>query len=303
MAIVNQTILDLMYVGWQTKLMDSFRGTKTFWQQLAMPISSSSGTENYPFIEDLGSMLEYFGEIPIESIVAQMHSVPNKKFGRVYSVRREDIERDQLKLLPTTAASFGSMMALWRDDMLSDVLGNLESIVGYDKQPFLDTDHVAPNGAIVSNLGTKKLDFSTLAKAQGSFGVGKGAMTALKNKDNKSLRVRPTVLVVGNDLEDMANTGMTAEKLDDGKVNIYRNSCKVMVVPDMPAEHWMLVDTSKPMKPFLMQVEVEPQPLPPPSVDSDRWKLEEKADFGCKARGNAHVGMWQLAWGSNGTVA
>ena len=74
-------------------------------------------------------------------------------------------------------------------------------------------------------------------------------------------------------------------------------------MPWMPANQWLLVDASKVTKPFIVQTEVAPQPLPPPSVDSDMWRIEEKAVFGCKARGNAHVAFWQLAWGSDGTVA
>ncbi|WP_417913673.1 Mu-like prophage major head subunit gpT family protein [Candidatus Electronema sp. JM] len=301
-SAVNQAVLDALYTGWQTKLMMQFRSTKTYWQRLAMPTKSNAAKEEYPFVEDLGLMQEYFGEMAAESVIAQLHTVPNRKFAKVVTVRREDIERDKLNLLPTSAASYGEAMALWPDDMLGEVLRSMFSIRCYDSQYFLDTDHPVGSG-VVSNAGTKKLDFSTLAKAQGSFGLGKTAMQSLKDKDGKPYMISPTLLVVGADLEDMAKAGMTAERLEDGKNNIYRNACEVLMVPWMPANQWLLVDASKVTKPFIVQTEVAPQPLPPPSVDSDMWKMEEKAVFGCKARGNAHVAFWQLAWGSDGTVA
>lgn len=302
MPVVNQAVLDALYTGFQTKLVQQFRNTKTFWQQVAMPVSSSSAKEELPFIEDLGLMRQYFAELPVESVIAQMQDIENLDFGRAFSMKKKDIERDKLGLLPTNAASYGEMMALWPDDLVGSLLANVFTTVGYDGQYLCDTDHPVGD-TVVSNAGTKKLDFSTYAKAVASFGAGKTAMTSLKDKDGKPFHIRPTLLIVGPDLEDVANTGMTADRLDDGTANIYKNACKTLVVPWLPAEHWRLVDASKTVKPLIFQTEKKPEVLPPPTMQSDMWRIQEKAVFGCRARGNAGPGMWQLIWGSDGTVA
>lgn len=302
MPVVNQAVLDALYTGFQTKFNQQFRSTKTFWQQLAAPTMSNAAEEGYPFVEDLGLMKQYFAELPIESVIAQIQRIENLKFGRAFSLKREDIERDKVGLLPTNAASYGEMMAKWPDSLVGRLLRNLFSTEGYDGQDFFDTSHPVGD-TLVSNKGTKKLNFSTLAAAQASFGVGKTAMESLVDKDGDPYEISPNLLVVGPDLVDMARSGMTNDRLEDGTNNIYKGACEVLMIRWMNPEEWFLFDTTKTIKPFIFQQELKPEPLPPPTMQSDMWRIQEKAVFGCRARGNAHVFAWQLAWGSDGTVA
>lgn len=65
---------------------------------------------------------------------------------------------------------------------------------------------------------------------------------------------------------------------------------------------WMLLDTSKPIKPFIFQLRQAPKvtsrmmDMDPNVFDFDEYK------FGIKARGNAGYAFWQLAFGSTNTL-
>lgn len=182
--------------------------------------------------------------------------------------------------------------------------GPAGDIVCYDGVYLCDTSHVVPaagGGTTTrSNKITKALNFSTFAAAQASFGAAKDLFQGQQDADGNPLMMMPTTLVVGNDLEDTANAGMTLERLEDGKPNIYRNKCKVVKFDWVKTGEWFLVDDSQPLKPFIFQQEKMPYYLPPVSTaDAER---DEKVDFGIKARGNCLTAYWQLIVGSTGTT-
>lgn len=61
---------------------------------------------------------------------------------------------------------------------------------------------------------------------------------------------------------------------------------------------WFLLDTSRPIKPMVFQERV---PYTPPSLDTDKDSnvfLSDEFLYGMRARVNAGLGLWQLAFGS-----
>ncbi|MGL4205807.1 MAG: Mu-like prophage major head subunit gpT family protein, partial [Aeromonadaceae bacterium] len=63
---------------------------------------------------------------------------------------------------------------------------------------------------------------------------------------------------------------------------------------------WCLLDTTKPVKPFIYQPRKKPVFVQQTSMDSpDVFNLAEYK-FGAEARGAAGYGFWQLAFGSTG---
>lgn len=311
--IVNNSTLNALRLGFQKSFMASYTGTSAVWPMFAMATTSQSAEEGYPFAEELGLMKEYFGELAVEQLAVQLYKLKNRKFGRSYALRVEDIERDNhLNILPNKAQAFGRAMQLWGDQLLGEQFraafdgGPSGDNLCYDSAFMCDTSHpvILPGGAIgtASNKITPALDFSTLAAAQASFGVAKDLFQGRKDKDNQPLLIRPNILAVGSDLEDTANAGMTLERLEDGKPNIYRNKCKVVVFDWIKTGQWFLLDTSSPIKPFVFQTEKKPAVQPVPGADSDQVRIQEIVDFSVKARGAGGFGEWRLIVGSDGTT-
>ncbi|WP_337050265.1 Mu-like prophage major head subunit gpT family protein, partial [Serratia fonticola] len=61
---------------------------------------------------------------------------------------------------------------------------------------------------------------------------------------------------------------------------------------------WYLLDTTKPVKPFIFQEREQPTFVQQTSMDSDAVFMTRKFRFGCEARGESGFGFWQLAFGS-----
>lgn len=55
------------------------------------------------------------------------------------------------------------------------------------------------------------------------------SMGKFKDDEGRSLDVRPTVLLVGPGLEDTARALLTSDRLEDGKVNLYKGTAELVV--------------------------------------------------------------------------
>jgi phage major head subunit gpT-like protein len=65
---------------------------------------------------------------------------------------------------------------------------------------------------------------------------------------------------------------------------------------------WMLLDTRRPMKPFIMQMRTAPVLTQKTRADDETVFNTDEFVFGTRARGNVGFGFWQLAYGSKDTL-
>jgi len=129
-------------------------------------------------------------------------------------------------------------------------------------------------------------------------------MKKFKDDEGRPLNVTPNVLLVGPALEDTANALMTNDKLEDGKPNPYKNTATVVVDARISSDTaWFLLDTTKPVKPFVFQDRKSPVFVEQTDAQSDDVFNRKKFKFGAEARAAFGFGFWQLAFGSDGTVA
>ncbi|MNN20941.1 Mu-like prophage major head subunit gpT [compost metagenome] len=157
------------------------------------------------------------------------------------------------------------------------------------------------NGASVSNKGTAKLSCATQAAAQAGYGAARTAMRQFKDEDGRPLDVSPTVLLVGPALEDTARALLTSERLEDGRINPYRNTAELVVSARITSDTaWYLLDTSKPVRPFIYQERKAPNFVQQTDPQADDVFMRKKFKFGAEARAAGGYGFWQLAYGSTG---
>jgi phage major head subunit gpT-like protein len=104
------------------------------------------------------------------------------------------------------------------------------------------------------------------------------------------------VLLVGPGLQDDANSLMTSDRLDDGKTNPYKGTATVVVDARLAnSTDWYLLDTTKPVKPFIFQQREKPTMMSLTDITSDHVFNQGEFLFSCEARGAAGYGFWQLA--------
>jgi phage major head subunit gpT-like protein len=81
---------------------------------------------------------------------------------------------------------------------------------------------------------------------------------------------------------------MTVDKLEDGKPNPYKGTAKVKVSARLTDDNaWFLLDTTKPVKPFVYQERKKPVFVQQTNMESPSY-LWRCFNFGAEARGGGY---------------
>jgi phage major head subunit gpT-like protein len=277
---------------------------KPMWTKFATRIPSTGSQNDYSWIKDgWPSMRKWIGEKVVKNMSAGKYVILNEPYESTIGVKRDDLEDDNTGIYAAMVKAEGQAAAMWPDELVADLVNGVFTLECYDGQYMVDTDHPVGDGT-ASNKGTKKLDCSTLAKAQGSLGVAITAMTSQKNDQGRPLNVQPNLLLVPPALRETANVLMTSDRLEDGKPNPYKGMFEVVVWPQLTsATAWFLIDGTKALMPFLFQERKAPTLVSQTNPDADDVFNLAVYKFSIEARGNAGYGFWQLIYGSTGADA
>ena len=151
-------------------------------------------------------------------------------------------------------------------------------------------------------MGTKPLSVATLAHAEESFGAALTVLQELKDEDGRPIGVMPNVLLVPPALRDTARRLLTSEKLANGEDNPYKGAAEMVVEPRLISRTaWFVLDTTKPVLPFIYQERKAPVFVQQTDAEADDVFNRKKFKFGAEARAAGGYGFWQLAYGSTGT--
>ena len=303
--LVNKSSISAVFITLNTLFNKAFLGALPMFEKIAMRVPSTSSQEDYAWLSNFPKMQRWIGEKSIKSLKAYKYSVVNEDFEATVEVDRNDIEDDRLGIYAPQAQAAGISAKMFPDELVGEVVEGAFTNLCFDGQFFVDTDHPVTdaNGTVssVSNKGTKALSIATQALAIASFGAGRTAMRKFKDNEGRPLGINPNILMVGPTLEDTANTLMTTDRLEDGKPNLYKGSCEVVVNPYITSDTaWFLLDTKQPVKPFIYQERKAPVFVQQTDPQADDVFLRKKFKFGAESRAAGGYGFWQLCFGSTG---
>lgn len=306
--IVNGATLSAVFTNIKTTFHRAFDAAPSQWQQTAMLVPSTGRQNDYSWLSSFPRMKKWVGDKVVKSLAAFKYTIVNDDFEATVEVDRNDIEDDNLGIYGPQAESAGYSAKQLPDEIVADLKNGAFASNCYDGQYFYDTDHPVGDGsggvASVSNKGTKVLSNATLVAAQASYGAARTAIMALKDDEGRPLGLVPNVLEVPPALEAMGNLLLGADKLNDNSPNPFKGTATLVVNPRLTsATAWLLHCTSMPIKPFILQERKKPtfvQQVTPESADVFNRR---KFKFGAEARYAGGYALWQLSYGSDGTVA
>lgn len=293
---VNQASLTGIFTGFQNIFNGAFAKATPLWDKVATKVPSSTGEESYKWLGDIPTMKEWIGDREIQNLGAYDYTIKNKDFEMTIAVKKNDIQDDKLGIYRPLVEDLGNAAAVYPDEMVFGLLANGFKGKCYDGKAFFAEDHPVGQGKdkqSVSNKGTGKLTVE-------NYGKARSTMMGFKNGKGKSLRVKPTLLVVPPELEGKGREILYAEQIN-GTTNVYKGTAELLVVPELSGEAWFLLDTSRPLKPFIFQEReaAKLDSMDKPNDESVFWRNEYT--YGVNARGNAGYAYWQMAYGSDGT--
>lgn len=301
--IVNGANLSALFVGIKTTFNNAFAAAPALWPDIAMKVPSTTKENDYKWLANFPRMRKWLGEKTVKALAAYKYSIVNDDWEATVAVSRNDIEDDNLGILGPQAQSAAFSAKQLPDEIVFELANQGFASRCYDGQYFFDIDHDVA-GASVSNKGTMALSCATLAAAQASYGAARTAMKKFKDEDGRPLNITPTVLLVPPALEDTANALMTVDRLEDGKPNPYKGTAKVVAANWLTSDTaWFLLDTTKPVKPFIYQERKAPVFVQQTDPHCDNVFERAEYKFGAEARAAGGYGLWQLAYGSTGAGA
>jgi phage major head subunit gpT-like protein len=305
--IVNRESISNLFVSLKTTFNNAFSTTDTTWQRIAMKVPSTTGQNDYAWLSKFPRMRKWIGEKSIKALEGFKYTVVNDDFEATVEVDRNDIDDDNLGIYGPQAQMAGESAKQLPDEIVIGLVNNAMTTNCYDGQYFIDVDHPVKqeDGSIVSvsNKGTAVLSCLSGAAAQAGLGAAEIAMMEFKDDEGRPLNIKPNVLLVPPALKATANTLVTTDRLEDGKPNPFKGAFEVVVDGRLKSKTaWFLLDTTKPIKPFIYQERKAPVFVQQTDPQADDVFSRKKFKFGAEARAAGGYGFWQLAYGSTGTV-
>ncbi len=301
--LVNKSSIQAAFVALKTLFNNAFAAAPSTWDKIAMKVPSSTGSNLYAWLSAFPKMRRWVGEKHVKNLQAYSYSIVNEDWEATVAVNRNHIEDDQLGIYQPQAQMAGFSAKQLPDEIVYELVNNGFTALCYDGQYFFDVDHPVAGGS-VSNVSTKALSAATLAAAQASYGAARTAMRRFKDEDGRPINISPTVLLVPPALEDTARALLTVDRLEDGKPNPYKGTAELVVESRLTSDTaWFLLDTSKPVRPFIYQERKAPVFVQQTDPEADDVFSRKEYKFGAEARAAGGYGFWQMAYGSTGTVA
>lgn len=297
--IVNKATLSAIFVALKATFNKGFDAAPSQWQKIAMLVPSNAALNDYKWLENFPAMKKWIGEKVIKALVGHGYTITNDDFEATVAVRRNDIDDDNIGIYTPQAEMAGFSAKQLPDEIVFALVRGGFTSKCYDGQNFFSATHKV-KGANVSNLGTKKLSVASQAAAKASYGAARTAMRKFKDEEGRPLNITPNILLVSPTDEDTATALMTVDRLEDGKPNPYKGTATVIVDARLDDNTWFLLDTTKPVRPFIYQERKKPVFVSQTNPEAEDVFMKGEYKFGAEARAAGGYAFWQMAFGSTG---
>lgn len=271
-------------------------------------ITVTGRTVNVPVVAAMPTLREWLGAKYENVLRAYAQSITIKRYEATVGIDRLEVEADQSGVVGNMIRAFlADNIRGYEGVLTTNILAN--TALGYDGVAQFSASH--PNTASTGN------NLTTSALTPSTYNAGRTAMRLFTDENGTSYNASPTHLVVGPAQERMALeiTGATRPMAVsnagayDGTSNIvggvtipnvFVGEQIVIVNQKFTGNQWMLLDLSKPAKPFTKAVFRNLQPIVKDGGDmtADSRFFQDKYFYSLEADVALVPGAWQLSYGS-----
>lgn len=294
--IVNQANLEAIYKSFKTLFNEAFAAAKPFYTKVATIVPSSTKSEEYKWLGQIPRLRKWVGDRIIQNLMAHGWTIKNEPWESSVAVDRDDIDDDTIGVYIPIVKSMGDAAATHPDEIIAPLFHDGFLAKCYDGQYFFDTDHPGPKGVSQINKGTAKFSAT-------EYGNARAAMRKIKDLKGKYLHIRPDLLVVSGKNEELARQVLNADRIE-GTTNVWKNSADLLVIDELAdyPEEWFLLSTKGPVKPLIFQVRKKANFVALDKETDENVFMRKEFIYGVDCRDNSGYGLWQLAYGSDGTA-
>lgn len=154
--IIRESTLDAIFIGFKTMFNGGFSGAKTAYKDVAMTVPSSTSASTYAWLGQMPKLREWVGERVLKSLSAHGYKITNRLFESSVTVKRIEIEDDQIGIYNSIFQDLGRSAAEHPDELVFSLLAQGFESSCYDGQNFFDNEHpidpLDPDKGTVSNF-------------------------------------------------------------------------------------------------------------------------------------------------------
>lgn len=294
--LLNRTSFDAATKAFRALYKEALASTQVDYPIVANRVNAPGvASIDWSHMGSTPKMAKFTGESNFDQLRAQHYLVYHEEYQTGFEVARKDFERDQLGVYNPKAQELGSNAALHFDELVFGLFSDGFSTKGYDGQNFFSATHKDHPKQIVQSNTTN------VALSGPNYMAARAKMAKFRDDKDRIIRVRPSLLVVPPALEGTALDILEAEYLANGASNTARGTAKHLVCPYLETDtEWYVLDTTRAIKPFLLQVELAPEFSAQDGPASDAYFEKNRIRYKIYGRYAAGYSMWQFALGSTG---
>lgn len=139
--IINAQSLNALRTGFRTDFQGAVASVEKMSDRVATEVPSTSKSNTYGWMKDLPGMREWIGPRVLHNLSENSYVLTNKPFEMTVSVKRDDIEDDDLGQYSLMFSMMGESAGSLPEELVFDALKNGFTNECFDGQPFFDTDH------------------------------------------------------------------------------------------------------------------------------------------------------------------
>jgi len=297
--IINKSVLTSVFTGFNAKFFKAIDETKTFHETLSTVVPSKTKTEDYAWLQQVPTLKEWLNGKDVKNIASSNYSIVNRRWESTIEVDRDDILDDNVGMYDPIISMLGDAAAQHPGILLSELMALGFTTTCYDGQYFFDTDHPNGLGGTWSNKGTAAFDSGGVA-----YAAARKSMMTRTGEEGRYLNTSGNLLVGPPSLETNFRTVLVDERKASGATNTWKGTADYMIIPELEASptKWYLLDVTKPLKPFILQMREAIHPVSMTNPSSQIVFDEGKYKYGAEARYNVGYGLPHIAYGSDGTT-
>lgn len=302
MGIQSQKLRDLN-ADFRIAFTEAFNKRAVYWPKKAMRIDSKSDTNVYAWLAEMEDFKEWIGSRTVQKMVARDHTIRNKDWEFTFSVKRRDIEFDNLGIYAKKAEHAGNAAKRLWDNRVTEIQKAGVSTLCWDGQFFYDTDHpVNKDDAAAGTYANRKTSFALSAD---NFDTAYTDMMTFKGENGQELEIIPTLLEVPPQLRKTAREILHGQSIFQSDANgaaaptnVLAGDVDLVVNPKLASEPgvWYLHAVHSGLAPFVVQVGQEPTALiGKTNPDDENVFNRNEYVWGSDAYGEAGYGLPQLS--------
>lgn len=138
---INKANLQTLGVAFNAAFQGGLGSADPTWQNVATPIGSTTGKNEYGWLGQLPKMREWLGDRVLNNISSHGYTIKNRDFELTVSVDRNDIADDNIGIYTPLFTEMGRSTASHPDELVWALLQAGWTTPCYDGQNFFDTSH------------------------------------------------------------------------------------------------------------------------------------------------------------------